>query len=160
MASSSTMAPCFCTSMGPFSSSISASVKGAMGRPSCASSGSGPHLTCWLTSSIWTSGGGTSYSSTSLDYRSYQSQKLCSSSSIIHVSLVVITDWVAQRPYIHHCGSSLKTFAQCPKCGSGCLSLGRRDQLDRGCGGECKASGSHDPLGCINVHATPPSLHP
>ena len=77
------MAPSSCTSLVPiFFTTIGAFVKGTKGGPSYISIGSGPHLTCWPTSSIWVSVDGTPYSSTSLDSRSCPSHKRCSLSII------------------------------------------------------------------------------
>ena len=157
MASSPAMAPFSCTSMVPLSF-YGASTRDAKGRPSCTSTSSGPHDTHCPTSSIWMSGGGTPNSSASLDSRSYPSQKRSSSSSTAESA--VTSAQAARRPYIHLSGSGLKTFARHPELGSGSQSLGKRDWLERGNRGECKAAKGHVPPGHGNVPATLPPLLP
>ena len=75
-------------------------------------------------------------------------------------SLAVTTAQAAGRPYICLNRSGLETFTQYPQRSGISQSLRRRDRVDGGSGGECKATEGHGPPGHGDAPATPPSPLP
>ena len=142
---------------------IVASIKGTKGGPSCTSTGSGPHVTCCPTSSIWMSGGGTPYSSASLDSRSCPSQK---HSSFFHLSSccsigsycslgsqkTLYPPWQKWSLDFHLASQSAWQWIS---------DLFEEEICWKGeAWGECKATEGHGPLGCSDAPTTPPSPLP